>query len=127
MGSHYGALMATPGAIAVYTSGSGLPDDVRARPWRGVYHHWDGYPGGLGAHLIRRVQRARGKVGGVVRALIDEAPFGWSTCYEAPLTSERSLMSMLTSLLSCGRSGARRCRSNGWRPRRAPTAGSRSC
>ncbi|MFY1828342.1 hypothetical protein ACN47A_20630 [Myxococcus fulvus] len=72
--------MSTPGAIAVYTSGSGIPEHVSSRPWRGVYHHWDGYPTGLGQYLIASVERARGDIQTVVRRLIDEAPWGWSTC-----------------------------------------------
>ncbi|MCP3104673.1 hypothetical protein LZ198_37995 [Myxococcus sp. K15C18031901] len=72
--------MSTPGAIAVYTTGSGIPEHVSSRPWRGVYHHWDGYPIGLGQHLMWRVKRAGGDLGAVVARLIDEAPWGWSTC-----------------------------------------------
>ncbi|NTX17273.1 hypothetical protein HUA76_41540 [Myxococcus sp. CA056] len=76
--------MSTPGAIAVYTSGSGVPEHVSERPWRGVYQHWDGYPSGLGQHLMARVQRAQGDMQSVVRQLIDEAPWGWSHCMPGP-------------------------------------------
>ncbi|MCY0997449.1 hypothetical protein OWM54_09905 [Myxococcus sp. MISCRS1] len=72
--------MSTRGAIAVYTSGSGIPEHVSSRPWRGVYHHWDGYPTGLGQHLMACVERVRGDLQAVVARLIDEAPWGWSTC-----------------------------------------------
>ncbi|AKF80349.1 hypothetical protein MFUL124B02_11255 [Myxococcus fulvus 124B02] len=64
----------------MYTSGSGIPEHVSSRPWRGVYHHWDGYPTGLGQHLMARVERAHGDIQAVVGRLIDEAPWGWSTC-----------------------------------------------
>ncbi|AFE04378.1 hypothetical protein COCOR_01917 [Corallococcus coralloides DSM 2259] len=80
--------MSTPGAIAVYTSGSGIPEHVSERPWRGVYHHWDGYPTGLGQHLLYRAQRAQGDLGAVVRQLIDEAPWGWSLCMPGPAKPE---------------------------------------
>ncbi|RKG71235.1 hypothetical protein D7V80_02475 [Corallococcus sp. CA054B] len=80
--------MSTPGAIAVYTSGSGVPERVSERPWRGVYHHWDGYPSGLGQHLMARVQRAQGDMQAVVRQLIDEAPWGWSHCMPGPKAPE---------------------------------------
>jgi hypothetical protein len=75
--------MSTPGAIAVYTSGTGVPENVRTRPWRGVYHHWDGYPEGLGQNLIHRVHSMRGDLHAVARLLIDEAPWGWSTCIDS--------------------------------------------
>jgi len=96
--------MSTPAAIAVYTSGSGAPDHVAARPWRGTYHHYDGYPSGLGQHLLRRVQAARGDVHAVVRELVDGAPDGWSTCIDARIgrTSERSLLASILSLLKRG-------------------------
>ncbi|MCP3063734.1 hypothetical protein LXT21_33665 [Myxococcus sp. K38C18041901] len=50
------------------------------RPWRGVYHHWDGYPTGLGQYLLAAVERAGGDIQAVVGRLIDESPWGWSTC-----------------------------------------------
>lgn len=73
--------MSTPGAIAVYTQGSGAPAKVHGRPWRGVYHHWDGYPEGLGQHLVARVKARGGDLASVVRELIDAAPHGWSSCW----------------------------------------------
>ncbi len=75
--------MATPGAIAVYTAGSGIPENQNERPWRGIYHHYDAQPSGLGAHLIQRVKQARGDLQQVVSFLIDSSPRGWSCCFEA--------------------------------------------
>jgi hypothetical protein len=59
---------------------------VIARPWgkgfRGRYHHWDGYPSGLGAELYALAQ-PDGPFGGdtqkMLKVLIDEHPGGWST------------------------------------------------
>ncbi|WP_238539641.1 hypothetical protein [Corallococcus macrosporus] len=71
----------------MYTSGAGVPEHVSARPWRGVHHYWDSYPTGLGQHLMARVQHAKGDLRAVVRQLIDEAPWGWSSCrpeHDAP-------------------------------------------
>ncbi|WP_224244323.1 hypothetical protein [Hyalangium gracile] len=92
--------MSTPGAIAVYTSGSGVPEQVSERPWRGVYHHWDGNPEGLGQHLIQRVQSMEGDMRAVVRQLIDEAPWGWSNCINVPMqgATERGLLKSLQSV-----------------------------
>ncbi|MCP3139459.1 hypothetical protein [Pyxidicoccus xibeiensis] len=76
--------MSIPGAIAVYTSGSGVPEHVSHRPWRGVDHWWDGSPTGLGQHLMERVRHEQGDIQAVVRQLIDEAPWGWTNCMQQP-------------------------------------------
>lgn len=93
--------MSTPAAIAVYTSGTGAPALVSERPWRGVYHHWDGDPGALGQHLLDRVARRRGDLAAVVRELIDEAPAGWSRCFATPegTESEAGLFARIASWL----------------------------
>ncbi|MCE9673080.1 hypothetical protein LY474_35265 [Myxococcus stipitatus] len=76
--------MSIPAAIAVYTSGSGVPEHVSHRPWRGVYHFWDGSLTGLGQHLLERVRDAKGDMPSVVRQLIDDAPWGWTNCMSQP-------------------------------------------
>ncbi|WP_375755521.1 hypothetical protein [Corallococcus exercitus] len=76
--------MSTPAAIAVYTSGSGVPEHVSERPWRGVEHFRNGSPTGLGQHLLNRVQQVKGDLQAVVRELIDEAPWGWTNCMPQP-------------------------------------------
>jgi hypothetical protein len=76
--------MSIPGAIAVYTSGSGVPGHVSERPWRGVDHFRNGSPVGLGQHLLNRVQQVQGDLQAVVRELIDEAPWGWTNCMPTP-------------------------------------------
>jgi hypothetical protein len=73
--------MSTRGIIAVYAAGEGRPERSSGRPWRGVYHHYDSYPTGLGQHLLGRVAASRGDVASVEKALIDEAPRGWSICF----------------------------------------------
>ncbi|MBN8230277.1 hypothetical protein JYK02_22445 [Corallococcus macrosporus] len=76
--------MSIPAAIAVYTSGSGVPKHVSERPWRGVDHFRNGAPTGLGQHLLNRVQQVHGDLQAVVRELIDEAPWGWTNCMPLP-------------------------------------------
>ncbi|MBN8470878.1 hypothetical protein JYJ95_30595 [Corallococcus exiguus] len=76
--------MSIPGAIAVYTSGSGVPGHVSERPWRGVDHFRNGSPTGLGQHLLNRVRQVQGDLQAVVRELIDEAPWGWTNCIPQP-------------------------------------------
>lgn len=55
-----------------------------ARPrdggWIGVYHHWDGYPSGLGRVLWAALhQTYRGDVQRLRAAVIDDHPGGWSS------------------------------------------------
>jgi hypothetical protein len=61
--------MSTRGAIA-------RPD---GDGFKGVYHHWDSYPSGLGNTLFKlaRVQY-RGDEEAMLKALIDDHPAGWS-------------------------------------------------
>jgi len=48
--------------------------------FKGVYHHWDSYPSGLGQTLFRlRNQGFKGDTAALLKALIDEHPAGWST------------------------------------------------
>jgi len=48
-----------------------------ARKWKGVYHHWDGYPSALGVTLL---ELAKEKGTDFIRKEIVEAhPAGWST------------------------------------------------
>lgn len=80
--------MSIPAAIAVYTSGSGVPGHVSERPWRGVDHFRNGSPTGLGQYLLNRVQQVKGDLQAVVRELIDEAPWGWTNCIPHPAHTE---------------------------------------
>jgi hypothetical protein len=45
------------------------------KTFRGVYHHWDSYPAGLGKTLFHLLRKDPEKL----RLLIDEHPKGWST------------------------------------------------
>jgi hypothetical protein len=48
--------------------------------FKGVYHHWDGYPSGLGATLFEvRNKVFGGDTARMLRYLIDQHPAGWST------------------------------------------------
>ena len=44
----------------------------------GVYHHWDGYPVGLGQTLYRMYKQVS-KLDALTKLLIDEHPAGWSS------------------------------------------------
>jgi len=47
--------------------------------WSGVYHHWDGYPSGLGAHLWKLLRdRYAGDVERLLAEVVDAHPGGWS-------------------------------------------------
>jgi hypothetical protein len=49
------------------------------RTFRGVYHHWDGYPSGLGATLWRLYRgHFSGRADDMLQVLIDDHPAGWS-------------------------------------------------
>lgn len=54
---------------------------IRGDGFAGVYHHFDGYPSGLGATLFKRAQEV--EVGDMLHFLIDEHPAGWSTINDA--------------------------------------------
>jgi hypothetical protein len=50
----------------------------------GVYHHWDGYPEGLGATLFAAFNGHFNKdLGKMLRYLINEHPAGWSSIADA--------------------------------------------
>ena len=46
--------------------------------WRAVYHHWDGYPSGLGAELHERYQKCN-DLAQLIKEVITDHPSGWST------------------------------------------------
>jgi len=64
-----------------------LPDGE----WEGAYHHWDGYPSGLGKTLWDMLHGGSGEAGALVfdsveqllSYVIDEHPAGWSHLYPA--------------------------------------------
>lgn len=54
--------------------------------WAGVYHHWDGYPSGLGRTLwLLLWEEFRGDVEGLLRFVIDDHPGGWSHLKPGPV------------------------------------------
>jgi len=67
--------MSTRGCIARST-GEGT--------FKGVYHHWDGYPSGLGATLFQIYRTHFGRdLEAMLNFLIDQHPAGWSTINNA--------------------------------------------
>jgi hypothetical protein len=55
---------------------------ARATPtgFKGRYHHWDGYPEGLGATLFQIHREVfSGDTGAMLKTLLDKHPAGWST------------------------------------------------
>lgn len=52
--------------------------------FKGVYHHWDGYPSGLGATLFELFNgHFKHDSGAMLKYLIDDHPAGWSTINSA--------------------------------------------
>jgi hypothetical protein len=69
--------MSTRSAIMRHEEGGG----------RGVYHHWDGYPSGLGVTLVKLYFGHFGEdVELMTKELIDVHPAGWSTLNSRDLT-----------------------------------------
>ena len=49
----------------------------------GVYHHWDGYPSGLGAEIWKLFHKKyKGNEAKMLKALIDDHPAGWSSLFK---------------------------------------------
>lgn len=58
-----------------------------ARGFKGVYHHWDGYPTGLGATLFGAFNGYfKRDINAMLAYLIDAHPAGWSTINRADFT-----------------------------------------
>ena len=52
--------------------------------WEGRYHHFDGYPRGLGATLYALYHgHFQRDIDGMLAVLIDEHPAGWSSIHDA--------------------------------------------
>ena len=60
-----------------------LTDDSQYNgEFKGVYHHWDGYPTGLGAKLIELLNdKFKGNLSSMLNWVIDKHPAGWSSLY----------------------------------------------
>jgi len=67
--------MSTRGAIVRLTNGA-----LGAAEFKGVYHHWDSYPTGLGRTLWHLFQEHfKFDLDAMLKTLIDDHPAGWST------------------------------------------------
>lgn len=83
-----------------------VPDPVN--DWKGVYHHGDGYPTGLGVYLHRVLRALDGDVDRARALLIDAHPGGWSalfpsTNYAHTYNAPKRLVKM--GLNACGLTG----------------------
>lgn len=59
-----------------------LEDGEYKGKYTGVYHHWDGYPTGVGAKLIELLNtRFKGNLGSMLYWLIDQHSAGWSSLH----------------------------------------------
>lgn len=55
--------------------------------FKGVYHHWDGYPSGLGATLFGLFNgHFKRDLNAMMKYLVDDHPAGWSTINGADFT-----------------------------------------
>jgi len=52
--------------------------------FEGVYHHWDGYPSGLGATLYKMYHSLGANLENLLEDVIDKHPSGWVTLNETP-------------------------------------------
>jgi hypothetical protein len=55
--------------------------------WAGRFHHWDGYPEGLGQTLVENATGPfAGNLAGLLKILIDDHPAGWDTIVSRDLS-----------------------------------------
>lgn len=72
--------MSTRAIIAVY-------ENREEGQWRGVYHHFDGYPSGLGQSLWQLYHEFyEDRLAALLEMLIDAHPHGWSSIVHADWT-----------------------------------------
>jgi hypothetical protein len=72
--------------------------------WEGRYHHWDGYPSGLGAGLYDHYHRSFGRnLKRMLEVLIDEHPSGWSTINGADFSLPIGFQDHTDPCKICGR------------------------
>lgn len=71
---------------AVIARTTGAPSSVTGQPhWEGRYHHFDGYPSGLGKRLYELAQQH--DLSWLLALLIDEHPAGWSNILTCDITA----------------------------------------
>ena len=83
--------MSTRAAIARLTQVSPIK-------WAGRYHHWDGYPSGLGATLWQLYHGHFGRnLNQMLKVLLDDHPAGWSSLHAADFTQAPGFAELLDS------------------------------
>ena len=83
--------MSTRAAIARLTC-------VSPVKWAGRYHHWDGYPSGLGATLWKLYHgHFKRDLGPMLKVLLDDHPAGWSSLNAADFDQEPGFADPLDS------------------------------
>ena len=66
--------------------------------WAGRYHHWDGYPSGLGATLWKLYHgHFKRDLGPMLKVLLDDHPAGWSSLNAADFDQEPGFAEPLDS------------------------------
>jgi len=84
--------MSTRSCIARLTSNPG-----KKIKFKGVYHHWDGYPQGLGSTLFQlRNGHFKGDTNAMLKVLIDQHPAGWSNINNADFSLVPGYMELNT-------------------------------
>ena len=79
--------------------------------WIGRFHHWDGYPTGLGLAIQQNANGLfKGDLAGLMHLLIDEHPAGWDSIVDKDLSLPAGLQDMVPShslpCTICGEYGA---------------------
>ena len=97
--------------------------------WAGRFHHWDGYPEGLGKTLIENATGPFvGNLAGMLKILIDDHPAGWDTIVgrdlNLPATYRAALPEDVITCMLCGKNLlAHLCQDQKEHPQPMPCAG----
>lgn len=73
----------------------GRVNDDGSDGWKGRYHHWDGYPRGLGQRLWELwLTHFKGDTAAMTKFLIDDHPAGWSSLLVCDMTKPAGFREM---------------------------------
>jgi len=97
--------------------------------WAGRFHHWDGYPEGLGKTLVENATGPfAGNLEGLLKILIDDHPAGWDTIVDRdlslPPTYRAASPENVINCILCGKNSlAHFCQEQKNHPQPLPCAG----